>query len=104
MVKLYSACACVRVFTVLFICTCVCLMCSIGNVLSSIENPAKVTSLMEARIIVFNIEIPITNGYPVSMCPKVVSIHICKMHLNYMLNLQYCTLYYVGNHALSFCK
>ena len=40
---------------------------SIGNVLCSVENPAKVTSSVEARIIVFNIDIPITNGYPVSL-------------------------------------
>ena len=39
---------------------------SIGNVLCSVDDPAKVTSSIQARIIIFNIKIPITNGYPVS--------------------------------------
>lgn len=40
---------------------------SIGNVVCSVDNPAKVTNRIEARIIIFNIEIPITIGFPVSV-------------------------------------
>lgn len=39
---------------------------SIGSVLCSIQHPVKVATKFEARIIVFNIEVPITIGYPVS--------------------------------------
>ena len=38
---------------------------SIGNVICSVDNPAKVTNRIEARILVFNIEVPITVGFPV---------------------------------------
>lgn len=45
---------------------CVSLLFSVGNVLCSLDHPVSVTANIEARIIVFNIEIPITVGYPVS--------------------------------------
>ena len=39
---------------------------STGSVLCSVESPVRVATRVEARIIVFNIEIPITVGFPVS--------------------------------------
>ena len=38
----------------------------LGSVLCSPDSPVSVTSLVRARIIIFNIELPITAGYPVS--------------------------------------
>ena len=38
---------------------------SIGSILCSIQYPVKVATKFEARVIIFNIEIPITVGYPV---------------------------------------
>lgn len=46
-------------------------MCSTGSILCSIQHPMKVSTTFEARIILFNIEIPITLGYSVS-CPAVI--------------------------------
>ncbi len=39
---------------------------SVGSILCSIQIPVKVATKFEARIIVFNIDIPITVGFPVS--------------------------------------
>ena len=52
---------------------------SIGNVLSSVENPAKVTSRIEARVIVFNIDIPITNGYPVRIYTSLLAVKLVML-------------------------
>ncbi|XP_042908568.1 HBS1-like protein [Parasteatoda tepidariorum] len=38
---------------------------SSGSMICSIENPVKVTSRFEARLVIFNISIPITKGFPV---------------------------------------
>ncbi|KAI9554905.1 hypothetical protein GHT06_020183 [Daphnia sinensis] len=38
---------------------------SLGSVLCDPSQPIKVTSRIEARIVIFNIDIPITKGYPV---------------------------------------
>lgn len=38
---------------------------SVGYVLSDYANPAPVTSRFEARLVVFNVKVPITNGFPV---------------------------------------
>ena len=63
---------------------------SVGNVLNSVDNPAKVTSCIQARIIIFNIKIPITNGYSVSFCLRALRNgshslgrfgHITKIHV-----------------------
>ena len=41
---------------------------SAGSVLCSPDHPIRVTTRIEARVIVFNIDIPITVGFPVSDC------------------------------------
>ena len=46
---------------------------STGSVLCSVENPVPVTTRVEARIIVFNIDIPITVGFPVSAVKSVTT-------------------------------
>ena len=38
---------------------------STGNVLCNPDNPVRVSTSLEARVIVFDVEIPITMGYPV---------------------------------------
>lgn len=38
---------------------------STGNVLCSPDNPVRVSTSLEARVIVFDVEIPITMGFPV---------------------------------------
>ena len=38
---------------------------STGNVLCNPDNPIRVSTTLEARVIVFDIEIPITMGLPV---------------------------------------
>ena len=38
---------------------------SIGNVLCNPENPIRVSTSLEARVIIFDVEIPITMGFPV---------------------------------------
>lgn len=38
----------------------------LGSVLCDPNQPIKVTSRIQARIVIFNIDIPITKGYPVS--------------------------------------
>jgi len=48
--------------------------CSIGNVLCSIQHPVKVATKFEARVIIFNIEVPITTGYPVSHVSLIVCV------------------------------
>lgn len=40
---------------------------SVGSVLCDIENPIPVTTKFEARIVIFNIVLPITKGYTVSI-------------------------------------
>ena len=42
------------------------LYCSVGSVLSEVEKPARVCTIIQARVLVFDIEFPITQGYPVS--------------------------------------
>lgn len=39
---------------------------NVGNVLCDVENPIPVTTHFEARIVIFNIVLPITIGYTVS--------------------------------------
>lgn len=39
---------------------------SVGNILCDPQNPIPVASKFEARIVVFNIAVPITKGYSVS--------------------------------------
>lgn len=68
----------VALFDSLTLCWCV-FSSSIGNVLCSVESPAKVTNNVEARIIVFSIEIPITNGYPVSQLYYVTWVAVVVM-------------------------
>lgn len=51
------------------------LCCSIGSILCSIQHPVRVTTRFEARVIVFNIEVPITIGYPVSQSLSVPVLH-----------------------------
>ena len=46
-------------------------LCSIGSVLSDVEKPARVCTVIQARVLVFDIEFPITQGYP-------VSYHLCR--------------------------
>lgn len=46
---------------------------STGSVLCSVENPVPVTTRVEARIIVFNIDIPITVGFPVSAVKSITT-------------------------------
>jgi len=46
---------------------------SVGSVLSEVEKPARVCTVIQARVLVFDIEFPITQGYPVSM---LVHLHI----------------------------
>lgn len=38
-----------------------------GNFLCDISNPIKCTTRIRAKVVVFNIEVPITRGYPVSI-------------------------------------
>ena len=38
---------------------------SLGSVLCDQSQPIRVTSRIEARIVVFNVEVPITKGFPV---------------------------------------
>nr|XP_039256650.1 HBS1-like protein [Styela clava] len=44
-----------------------------GNVLSDIKNPIPVVSRFQARIIIFNIAVPITRGFPVELHYKAAS-------------------------------
>jgi elongation factor 1 alpha-like protein len=59
---------------------------TIGNVLCSMDNPAKTTSKIQARVITFNMSTPITNGFPVVMHylsvnePAVVTKLISVLH------------------------
>jgi len=39
---------------------------NVGNVICDVENPISVTTHFEARIVIFNIVLPITIGYTVS--------------------------------------
>lgn len=47
------------------ICSYMVTLCSTGNVLCNPENPVRVSTSLEARVIVFDVEIPITMGFPV---------------------------------------
>ena len=48
--------------------TCFCFsICSTGSVLCNPDNPVKVSTSLQAQVIVFDIEIPITVGFPVSV-------------------------------------
>ncbi|XP_065892580.1 HBS1-like protein [Dysidea avara] len=38
---------------------------NVGSVLSEVEKPARVCTIIQARVLVFDIEFPITQGYPV---------------------------------------
>lgn len=40
---------------------------SVGSILSELEQPAKVCTIIQARVLIFDIEFPITQGYPVSL-------------------------------------
>ena len=55
--------------------------CSTGSVLCSISEPVKVTTLIEARIIVFGIEKPITTGLPVRGLHLCCSVARCQWFL-----------------------
>nr|CAB3251919.1 HBS1-like protein [Phallusia mammillata] len=46
---------------------------SIGSVVCSIDNPIRAVTRLQARIVVFNTEVPITRGFPVEMHYKAVS-------------------------------
>ena len=39
---------------------------SVGSVLSEVDRPAKVCTIIQARVLIFDVEFPITQGYPVS--------------------------------------
>lgn len=54
---------------------------SVGSVLCDPTEPIRVTSRIEARIVIFNIDIPITKGYPVVLHYQSVSEAgtICKL-------------------------
>lgn len=46
-----------------------------GSVVCDIDRPIKVSSLFEARLVIFNVVIPVTRGFPVilhyqSMCEQ----------------------------------
>lgn len=43
---------------------------SVGSVLCDPSQPIRVTCRIEARIVIFNIDIPITKGYPVGSTIK----------------------------------
>ena len=40
---------------------------SVGSILSELEQPARVCTIIQARVLIFDIEFPITQGYPVSV-------------------------------------
>ena len=40
---------------------------SVGSILSELEHPARVCTIIQARVLIFDIEFPITQGYPVSL-------------------------------------
>lgn len=40
---------------------------SLGSVLCDPSQPIKVTSRIQARVVIFNVDIPITKGYPVKL-------------------------------------
>ena len=75
------------------VCTnCANIMCmvyySIGSVLSEVEKPARVCTIIQARVLVFDIEFPITQGYPVSCAPvhiKSNGMHITSFFLSKVL-------------------
>lgn len=43
---------------------------SIGSVICDPLNPIRATSRIEARVVIFNVDVPITKGYPV--CLRIV--------------------------------
>jgi elongation factor 1 alpha-like protein len=50
---------------VLITCLYTTMLCSTGSVLCNPEKPIQVSASLEARVIVFDVEIPITLGFPV---------------------------------------
>ena len=52
---------------------------ALGSVLCDPSQPIKVTSRIQARIVIFNVDIPITKGYPVSENKKA---YVCRCHLS----------------------
>jgi len=44
------------------------LSCSVGCVFCDPKEPIKVCTRFRARVLIFNIEVPITKGFPVSFC------------------------------------
>lgn len=44
------------------------LSCSVGCVFCDPKEPIKVCTRFRARVLIFNIEVPITKGFPVSLC------------------------------------
>lgn len=50
---------------------------SVGSVLCDPTEPIRVTSRIEARIVIFNIDIPITKGYPVRDLLNLFCIQCC---------------------------
>lgn len=48
------------------------LSCSVGCVFCDPKEPIKVCTRFRARVLIFNIEVPITKGFPVSFCKNYV--------------------------------
>ena len=47
---------------------------SVGSILCDVEIPIKVTSKIQTRIVVFNVQIPITKGFMVRAVGKLVDL------------------------------
>ncbi len=77
----------------------VCVMsydCSVGGILCSMQQPVKVATLFEARIIVFNIDIPITSGYSVRLFFFFFFVSMFFVSLfAFILYVIYCKYYYM---------
>lgn len=54
---------CCLIFNFFFV-----LSCSVGCVFCDPKEPIKVCTRFRARVLIFNIEVPITKGFPVSLC------------------------------------
>ena len=58
------------------------LPCSVGSILSELDKPARVCTIIQARVLIFDIEFPITQGYPVSF-PYTCAVN-CRSSIHYI--------------------
>lgn len=60
---------------------------SLGSVICDPSQPIKVTSRIQARVVIFNIDIPITKGYPVNW--KTYEINLSKFMLTELICFEF---------------